>query len=234
MIGMRRWCALFVLAGCDKLLHLREIEPIDAPGIDAPPFTGPDAPPTTDPAPCFPYDFHDDFSMSPPCKPWGFVNASGGSTVTSGNGQLVIMPPTDNGNNHGGCQSNFGWQFSAFVLHKPVMPSGPEYMFASAAWPDGPRAFLDIEGNGYGYHRQGGSSPDYTGPHTSYADWIRLRIVNGSLVAETSNDGMMWTTFASDPGTVTTDPARLDLIGGTFAVDPNPAPIAFGPVTLCP
>jgi hypothetical protein len=222
--------ALLVLASCDRVLGLATVRAIpDAPPPDAPP----DAPPCTMPL------LHDSFDTAPPCNSWGRALTGGNGSITVANGQLVIQPAPNTIDSQGFCDSTgaaIDFTNGLFV-QVTTLPGGDEYMYVRLNWPDPTMSAQYISWNPTSIEFSHGSQKVDVPFDPQATTWVRIRPLGdgtGSAV-ETSGDGLSWTMFAFDPMPPPATLASLEMIGGVFVDnDPNPLPILFDGLNVCP
>ena len=222
------WGTILVLVGCQRVLGLSLVQMIDAP------------PPPPDAPPCVMPELYDTFDGPGVCSSWGFVDQSN-ATVDVENGQLVIQPEPNVVTTRGGCLSLGSMAFTAdsgVFAQVPSPPDGEEYMQMQVQW-TGSDTITTVGWNPGTIHYQradgSGVEAQASTPFTPNSSWVRLRPSADAtaVVVETSPDGLAWTPFETD---LVTPPAQVrpSFENGTFAADPDPAPIKYDGFDACP
>lgn len=219
-----RICALVVLAACSHS-HAKQ---------------GPDAPDLVDsqgsdaaPPPCMMPATRDAFDTGPPCEAWGYAFVDNTGTIMVQNGQLAIMPGanTPAGESHVGCATTMAVDFSlgAFVEVKTPIKN-TEYLdfYAGAEVVAFKPMMLEASHNNF----DGTTAPLASTP---LAKWARIIAAPDgmSVLVQASNDGLDWTTFATDPIAAPAT-ASIEIDGGTKTPDPAPPPILVDGLDVCP
>ena len=219
--------AIVLLAACS---HSHAKQGPDAPDLVDSPVVYMDAPPP----PCMMPVARDAFDTGPPCEAWGyaFVDDAGG-TIMIANSQLVIAPGANAaaGASHIGCATTMAVDFSlgAFVEVKTPI-TNTEYLdfYAGAEVVAFKPMMLQASHNNF----DGTTVPLASTP---LAKWARIIAApdNLSVLIQASNDGLDWTTFATDPITPPAT-ASIEIDGGTKTPDPTPPPILVDGLDVCP
>jgi hypothetical protein len=224
-----RWLVIVpVLAGCDALLRLEDIHPIDAP---------PDA------APCV-GGFFEDFTMptdAPPCGDW--AAATGQPTWMQREARGLVVTPIAGVVDYVGCQANSLTSFGSngVIVHVPMVTTNQAYTSFivdtytsfTDTMPNASTSLFEANGN-FAFADQATCAAGncvfflvtaYAASETQW--WRMLPADQGATIAsQVSADGVQWVDYATRslgaPGAASF--ISVSLVGGNTSADPTLAP----------
>lgn len=180
----------------------------------------------------------DDFADGVRAPSWGWAFASGGAARAETGGRLVItLADMTAGSSYAGYATNRTYDLteSRVYVEVPVMASTATaaQVYMSAAFnrpgPDDRVQFLQESGTLSARKDIAGTiSTLWSAPWDATAHrWWQLRETGGLLYWETSPDGVVWTTRATDGDPTNLAAVRIEIGAGTWRSETSPGTAAF-------